>query len=62
MTGLPPDGAIVDTDRGPFRAIIVHPGIEPGIAVLRGWYLDRELLQEEQITVALDDISVLELG
>lgn len=62
MTGLPPDGAIVDTDHGPFRAIIVRPGVEPGIAVLRGWYLDRELLHEELITVTLAEISILELG
>jgi hypothetical protein len=62
MKDLPPDGAVLATEHGRFRAIIVRPGQRADTAVLRGWYLDRERISEQYITVELAGISVLELG
>jgi hypothetical protein len=62
VNGLPPDGAVLATEYGRFRAIIVRPGQRADTAVLRGWYLDRERISEQYITVELAGISVLEPG
>lgn len=58
---LPPEGSVLELPDGRFRAIIVRPA-EPAAAELRGWYLDRDRITEERVTVALDAVTVLQDG
>lgn len=62
MSTLPPEGSVVRLPAGRFRAIVVKPGHGAGTAILRGWFLDREQVSEEYVTVDLGAISVLEEG
>lgn len=62
MNRLPPDGSVVQLPAGRFRAILAKQGEQAGTAVLRGWYLDRETLTEQCITVPLAEVRVVEDG